>query len=81
MNTDQVKITYGGYGETVQKIEMLLVPKAKLTLELNDDNTIQFTTSDTDFDNNNLNGQLNYSTVDSLIRQLIKMRNQLTKEG
>jgi len=79
MNTDQIKITYGNYGETVQKIEMLLVPKAKLTLELNDDNTVQFTTSDTDFDNNNLNGQLNYNTVDTLIRQLIKMRSQLAK--
>lgn len=79
MNTDQIKITYGNYGETVQKIEMLLVPKAKLILELNNDNTVQFTTSDTDFDNNNLNGQLNYNTVDTLIRQLIKMRSQLTK--
>lgn len=81
LSTDQVKITYGSYGDTVQKIEMLLMPKAKLTLAVNDNNTIQMTTSDVDFDNSNLSGELSYGVVDTLIRQLIKMRNQLSKEG
>lgn len=80
LNTDQVKITYGSYGDTVQKIEMLLMPKAKLTLELVNNKTIQMTTSDVDFDNSNLSGELSYDVIDTLIRQLIRMRNQLIKK-
>lgn len=80
LNIDQVKITYGSYGDTVQKIEMLLMPKAKLTLELVNNKTIQMTTSDVDFDNSNLSGELSYDVIDTLIRQLIRMRNQLVKK-
>jgi hypothetical protein len=80
LTTDQVKVTYGSYGDTVQQIEMLLMPKAKLTLAINENNTIQMTTSDVDFDNSNLSGELSYNVIDTLIRQLIKMRNQLTRE-
>ena len=81
LTTEQVKVTYGSYGDSVQQIEMLLIPKAKLTLAINQNNTVQMTTSDVDFDNSNLSGELNYNTIDTLIRQLIKMRNQLKKEG
>ena len=81
LTTEQVKVTYGSYGDSVQQIEMLLMPKAKLTLAINQNNTVQMTTSDVDFDNSNLSGELNYNTIDTLIRQLIKMRNQLKKEG
>lgn len=81
LSTDQVKITYGSYGDTVQQIEMLLMPKAKLTLAINENNMLQMTTSDVDFDNSNLSGELSYNVVDTLIRQLIKMRNQIKQEG
>lgn len=80
LTTEQIKVTYGSYGDVVQQIEMLLMPKAKLTLAVNQNNTIQMTASDVDFDNSNLSGELNYNTIDTLIRQLIKMRNQLKKE-
>ena len=73
LTTDQVKITYGSYGDTVKQIEMLLMPKAKLTLAITENNTIQMTTSDVDFDNSNLSGELSYND---------QLRNQaLMREG
>lgn len=76
----QIQVRYGGYGETVDSIELLLLKKAKMKLDMNEDNTIQLTVSDTDFDNQNLSGALSYDTVNALIKQLIRMRNQLEKQ-
>lgn len=79
LKQDQIQVRYGGYGETVDSIELLLLKKAKMQLDVNEDNTIQLTVSDTEFDNQNLSGALSYDTVEALIKQLIRMRNQIKK--
>ena len=81
LSTGEIKITYGDYGSTIEEIELLLLPKAKMKLTLDSDNNkIVLGVYDCDFDNQNLKGSLDYKTIDSVIRNLVKMRNCLTED-
>lgn len=75
----QVILTTSAHGNHVDKAEMLLLPKAKLTLELSD-NKVNMNVADTDILTDNLTGALDYDTLDDIIKVLGRMRNQLHKE-
>lgn len=78
LKTGQVILTTSSHGNHIDKAEMLLLPKAKLTLELSD-NTVNMTVADTDILTDNLSGTLDYDTLDDMIKVLARMRNQLGK--
>lgn len=78
LNSDEIRITYSQYGDSIDKIELLLLPKAKLILKANNDE-VNMIIKDTDFDDNNVNGKLGIETLEVLIKQLVKMRNQIKK--
>lgn len=77
----QIAVRYDSDGETVDEINLLLSPKATLTIIKNDDNTVEFITSDVDFNNKDLSGSLSYSTLDTLIRYLATMKNQIRRDA
>lgn len=79
-NIGQVLFSTSENGNQVDKAEMLLLPKAKLALEYKD-NKVIMQVSDTNFLTDNLNGDLNLSTLDDLIKILCRMRNQLERDN
>ena len=74
LTTDQVRITYGDYGNDVEKIELLLLPDTVFITEY-DGETISISATDSD-DETILSGTLSYETLDCFIKQLIKIRKQ-----
>lgn len=79
LKNHEVRITYGD--GTIEKIEMLLLPKAKLILDLDkENNAVKMNVLDTDFMDQNLSGSIDQKTLDGFIKQLIKMYRQLDVE-
>lgn len=81
IKTGQVKLTTSNHGNIVDEAEMLLLPKAKLTLIYDEQNkNIKMNVADTDILTDNLNGILDYSTIDDFIKVLSRMRNQIKED-
>lgn len=78
----QVMLITSNKGNTVNAVEMLLQPHAKLKLEyVSDDNAenryINMVIQDSDMLNEQLSGSLDIDTLEDMIKVLSRLRNQL----
>lgn len=79
LEIDDIRVTYGEYGKLVERIELLLLPNAKMTLDI-EDGEIKLTVEDTDVDDVSVEGTIELDTLTALIKQLQNVRKQLIKK-
>lgn len=79
LEIDDIRVTYGEYGKLVERIELLLLPNAKMTLDI-EDGEIKLIVEDTDVDDVSVDGTIELDTLTALIKQLQNVRKQLIKK-
>ncbi|MDO4189336.1 MAG: hypothetical protein Q4D29_10145 [Lachnospiraceae bacterium] len=74
---DQVRVTYGNYGNDIEKIELLLLPDTMFVLELEEENVKVSALSENDEEL--FSGNMTKETMECFARYLIKMKKQMNK--
>jgi len=80
INSGEILVKSKNHGETVLETEMLLQPRAKLTLQYSDDDDVDYITmiiSDTALGTTELSGQIDLDTLQDYIQSLKRMYYQL----
>jgi hypothetical protein len=80
INSGEILVKSKNHGETVLETEMLLQPRAKLTLRYSDDEDVDYITmiiSDTTLGTTELSGQIDLDTLQDYIQSLKRMYYQL----
>lgn len=77
LEIDDIRITYGEYGKVIERIEILLIPEAKLVLDI--DEEITLSVEDVDSGDASVTGTIEKDTLTALIKNLNIVRKQLNK--